>query len=120
MSAESGIPTYRGEGGIWHKYNWPEYACEEAFQKDPQKVLEFHEMRRNFFCHAILIWDMKLYQSFKKNMITFQSLPRILTECISVPIVPMLLNFTAVYGASGVLLRGLILRIPAKNSKQKM
>ena len=21
MSAESGVPTYRGKGGIWHKYN---------------------------------------------------------------------------------------------------
>ena len=28
MSAESGVPTYRGKGGIWHKYNWEEYACQ--------------------------------------------------------------------------------------------
>ena len=46
MSAESGIPTYRGSGGIWEEYNWEELACEEAFQNDPQKVLEFHEIRR--------------------------------------------------------------------------
>jgi NAD-dependent deacetylase len=46
MSAESGIPTYRGEGGIWEEYNWEEVACEEAFQNDPKKVLEFHEIRR--------------------------------------------------------------------------
>ena len=31
MSAESGIPTYRG-GGIWEEYNWEEFACGEAFQ----------------------------------------------------------------------------------------
>ncbi len=46
MSAESGIPTYRGSGGIWHKYNWKEYACQDAFNRDPQQVLDFHELRR--------------------------------------------------------------------------
>jgi NAD-dependent deacetylase len=46
MSAESGVPTYRGSGGIWHQYNWQEYACQAAFDKDPRKVLQFHELRR--------------------------------------------------------------------------
>jgi NAD-dependent deacetylase len=46
MSAESGVPTYRGSGGIWHKYNYEEYACQVAFERDPTKVLDFHELRR--------------------------------------------------------------------------
>lgn len=46
MSAESGVPTYRGKGGVWHQYNWEEYACQEAFDRDPEKVLKFHELRR--------------------------------------------------------------------------
>ena len=46
MSAESGVPTYTGSGGIWHKYNWEEFACQEAFDRDPMKVFEFHELRR--------------------------------------------------------------------------
>jgi len=46
MSAESGVPTYRGSGGIWHKYNYEEYACQEAFDRNPRKVLDFHEIRR--------------------------------------------------------------------------
>lgn len=46
MSAESGVPTYRGHGGIWNKYRWEEYACQEAFDADPEKVLKFHELRR--------------------------------------------------------------------------
>lgn len=46
MSAESGVPTYRGRGGVWSKYNWEEYACQEAFDRDPEKVLKFHELRR--------------------------------------------------------------------------
>jgi len=46
MSAESGIPTYRGHGGIWSKYRWEEFACQDAFDADPEKVLKFHELRR--------------------------------------------------------------------------
>lgn len=46
MSAESGVPTYRGKGGIWAEYRWDEFACEEAFRKEPAKVLEFHDLRR--------------------------------------------------------------------------
>jgi len=47
MSAESGVPTYRGNDGIWEEYDWEEVACEEAFQNDPEKVLNFHELRRS-------------------------------------------------------------------------
>ena len=46
MSAESGVPTYRGSGGIWGQYRWQEYACQTAFEEDPEKVLAFHEVRR--------------------------------------------------------------------------
>lgn len=46
ISAESGVPTYRGRGGIWGEYDWQEYACQRAFERDPQKVLDFHEQRR--------------------------------------------------------------------------
>ena len=46
MSAESGVPTYRGQGGIWNQYKWEEYACQNAFDNDPECVLNFHELRR--------------------------------------------------------------------------
>jgi len=46
MSAESGVPTYRGRGGVWSQYRWEEFACQEAFDGDPEKVLKFHELRR--------------------------------------------------------------------------
>jgi len=46
ISAESGVPTYHGKDGIWEKYNWNEVACQEAFDNDPEKVLKFHEMRK--------------------------------------------------------------------------
>jgi len=46
MSKESGVPTYRGAGGIWGSYNPDEVASQHAFERDPEKVLKFHEMRR--------------------------------------------------------------------------
>lgn len=46
LSAESGIPTYRGKGGVWAEYDYREYACQRAFDKDPGKVWDFHDERR--------------------------------------------------------------------------
>ncbi len=46
MSAESGVPTYRGRGGIWNEYKWEQYACQNAFNKNPEFVLDFHQLRR--------------------------------------------------------------------------
>lgn len=46
MSAESGVPTYRGAGGIWKEYDYRRYACQEAFVRDPAAVWEFHNYRR--------------------------------------------------------------------------
>ena len=46
LSAESGIPTYRGKGGIWSEYNYEDYACQRAFDRDPERVWDFHDKRR--------------------------------------------------------------------------
>ena len=46
MSAESGVPTYRGSGGLWHEYRWEDYACQEAWELNPDKVFNFHDERR--------------------------------------------------------------------------
>lgn len=46
LSSESGIPTYRGRGGIWSEYNYEDYACQRAFDRDPERVWDFHDKRR--------------------------------------------------------------------------
>jgi len=46
MSAESGVPTYRGKGGIWKEYDYESCACQQAFERDPEHVWEFHNYRR--------------------------------------------------------------------------
>lgn len=46
MSAESGVPTFRGRGGMWASYKPEEIACQAAFRRDPRRVWEFHNWRR--------------------------------------------------------------------------
>ncbi len=41
LSAESGIPTYRGEGGLWTKYDPAKYANIDYFHKDPSYYWSF-------------------------------------------------------------------------------
>ena len=38
ISVESGIPPFRGKGGIWERFDPMEYASIDAFLKDPEKV----------------------------------------------------------------------------------
>ncbi len=46
VSAESGIPTFRGEGGLWRGYRVEDVACPEAWARDPALVWDFYSMRR--------------------------------------------------------------------------
>ncbi len=46
LSSECGLPTYRGEGGIWGSYDYQDYACQRAFDRDPDRVWDFHDERR--------------------------------------------------------------------------
>ena len=38
ISVASGIPSFRGAGGLWDRYNPMEYAHIQAFRRDPAKV----------------------------------------------------------------------------------
>jgi NAD-dependent deacetylase len=46
MSAESGIMTFRDMGGMWEQYNIEEVASPIAWQRNPQLVLDFYNIRR--------------------------------------------------------------------------
>ena len=45
-SAESGIPTFRGAGGLWRKYQATDLATPQSFHANPSLVWEFHSYRR--------------------------------------------------------------------------
>ena len=46
ISAESGIPTFRGEEGLWKKYRPEELATPTAFSQNPKLVWEWYDWRR--------------------------------------------------------------------------
>ena len=46
ISAESGVPTFRGAGGLWKSFRAEELATPEAFARDPRLVWEWYAWRR--------------------------------------------------------------------------
>jgi NAD-dependent deacetylase len=46
ISAESGVPTFRGPGGLWRDFRAEDLATPEAFAKDPRLVWEWYDWRR--------------------------------------------------------------------------
>lgn len=46
VSAESGVPTFRGEGGLWRSYRAEDLAAPAAFLRDPELVWEWYDWRR--------------------------------------------------------------------------
>jgi NAD-dependent deacetylase len=74
ISAESGIQTFRDGDSLWKKYRFEDLATPEAWNRDPELVLEFYNWRRK------KVWEaepnaghlalVKLEQKFDVQIIT--------------------------------------------------
>ncbi|MGD1995395.1 MAG: NAD-dependent deacylase [Anaerolineae bacterium] len=53
VSAESGIPTFRGSDGLWRSFRPEDLATPAAFRRDPSLVWEWYDWRRQLIagCH---------------------------------------------------------------------
>lgn len=47
VSAESGVPTFRGPGGLWRNHRPEDLATPGAFARDPELVWEWYRWRRS-------------------------------------------------------------------------
>src|SRR5213594_629830 len=47
ISADSGVPTFRGADGLWKQYRAEDLATPEAFARDPRLVWEWYAWRRD-------------------------------------------------------------------------
>src|SRR5215471_9175561 len=52
ISAESGIPTFRGSGGLWRNFKPETLATPEAFSRDPTMIWEWYDWRRGLIAQA--------------------------------------------------------------------
>jgi len=52
ISAESGIPTFRGPGGLWRSYRPEDLATPQAFARDPWLVWEWYAWRQGLVAAA--------------------------------------------------------------------
>jgi NAD-dependent deacetylase len=52
VSAASGIPTFRGAGGLWKKFRAEDLATPGAFVRDPRTVWEWYDWRRQLVAKA--------------------------------------------------------------------
>ena len=46
ISADSGVPTFRGADGLWRNFRAEDLATPEAFARDPRLVWEWYNWRR--------------------------------------------------------------------------
>lgn len=52
VSAESGVPTFRGNGGLWKQHRAESLATPGAFARDPKLVWEWYDWRRSVLAEA--------------------------------------------------------------------
>ena len=52
VSAQSGVPTFRGAGGLWRNFRPEELATPAAFTRDPKLVWEWYDWRRSVVAGA--------------------------------------------------------------------
>ncbi|HDP89651.1 MAG TPA: NAD-dependent deacylase [Thioalkalivibrio sp.] len=78
ISAESGVPTFRGRGGIWTQHDPERVATLRGFREDPARAWTFHEQLRRLcrgaapnLGHLALAWiDVALGDSIPTPVIT--------------------------------------------------
>jgi NAD-dependent deacetylase len=52
VSAASGIPTFRGAGGLWRNFRASDLATADAFARDPETVWQWYAWRREEIARA--------------------------------------------------------------------
>lgn len=53
ISAESGIPTFRGDQGLWKNFRAEELANPEAFRQHPERMWEWYDWRRSLIGNSV-------------------------------------------------------------------
>lgn len=71
ISAESGVPTFRGEGGLWEDHRAEDLATPLAFRNDPALVWRFYHFRRATVSKLTLTTAHHLLVQIERQMKNF-------------------------------------------------
>ncbi|XP_037374785.1 NAD-dependent protein deacylase sirtuin-5, mitochondrial isoform X2 [Talpa occidentalis] len=82
VSAESGVPTFRGAGGYWRKWQAQDLATPHAFARNPSQVWEFYHYRREVMLTkdpnpghlAIAECEARLHKQGRRVMVITQNI----------------------------------------------
>ena len=71
ISADSGVPTFRGQDGLWRNFRAEDLATPDAFSRDPRLVWEWYDWRRGLIAtkdpnaaHHALVEFERRYEYF--------------------------------------------------------
>ncbi|MFN8006215.1 MAG: NAD-dependent deacylase [Terriglobia bacterium] len=71
VSAESGVPTFRGKDGLWKEFNVQDLATPEAFARNPARVWEWYQWRMEIVsqaqpndAHRVIAWMESFFSEF--------------------------------------------------------
>lgn len=107
LSSESGIDTFRGQGGIWEKYRIEDVASPDAFKQSPNKVHEFYNLRRRELADKNIIPN-KAHEALAKLTNTLESQVLLVTQNVD--------NLLERAGAKGILhMHGELIKIRCEN-----
>ena len=71
ISAESGVPTFRGKDGLWKQYQAMDLATPGAFNRDSKLVWEFYNWRREVLAPLAPNAAHKALVEFEKRVSRF-------------------------------------------------
>ncbi|XP_032197036.1 NAD-dependent protein deacylase sirtuin-5, mitochondrial isoform X4 [Mustela erminea] len=82
VSAESGVPTFRGAGGYWRRWQAQDLATPQAFARNPSLVWEFYHYRREVMLSkepnpghlAIAECEARLHEQGRRVMVITQNI----------------------------------------------
>ena len=71
ISAESGVPTFRGAAGLWNQFRPEELASNQAFARDPELVWKWYDWRRGLIAQAEPNPGHRALAAFEKRVSQF-------------------------------------------------
>jgi len=101
VSAESGVPTFRGPEGLWRTFKPEELATPAAFARDPKLVWEWYDWRRALISKVEPNAGHIALAALEDRTPEFTLITQTWTDCTNAPAVIVSCGSTAASGGYG-------------------